>query len=179
MPLGTGDRDLLTDLPVILNIGGDKARVVPLDRDVILTRFGQGRGAAQRVGAGGDGAADGNQHGHILSGSEERKPAAVRCFEYDRFRIRAILPDVRDHDLLLLGVVLFGLLVGGQHLGKGSRRGGLDVFLSDLGDVLELQHIQLAEEPDFYIGHDQPSSSFFISASVSLAMVLPLKIAEL
>ena len=121
VPLGAGNCDLPADLPVILDVWADEARVVALDRDVVLAALCPCGGAAQRVGAGRDRAAYDNGNAYILPRPVRREGTAVLGAENDGLCVGAVGADIGNDYLLPGGVTLLCLLVGGESLGKGRR----------------------------------------------------------
>ena len=182
LALRPGDRELLPDLPRILYPWGyEPVRVAP-HGDVVFAVLRPRGAAAERVGAARDRFADVRGHAHVLPGAERRERCAVLRSEHDRLDVWPVLSDLRDDDALRLGMADLRLFVRRERFGQRRRRGRLDCRLTDLGHVLEPEHVERPDQLHFIVAvcrHVTQASSAFISARVFFASVSPLKIAEL
>jgi len=137
--------------PVVLNVRGHEAGIVPLDGDVVFAPLCPGGTAAQGVGAGGVGAADGDEHADVLPGAEGGQGPAVRGFEDDGLGIGAIGTYLGYHNVLFFRVHKLCLFIGLKGFRQRKRGGGLYGRLAVFGQILELQHVQLADKTDLNI----------------------------
>ena len=119
--------------------------------------------------------ADGELERHILSGAEVRGRFAVRAAEHERFGAggRTVNDLIHDESLEIrvqrLGKVVDGI-IGGDLLRRSFR----DDFFSLLAEIGELQHIQKADKPDFYVQRHYCSPPLSSSAQARPAVMSPL-----
>ena len=108
----------------------------------------------------------------ILSGTEIRKRAAVRLFEYERLCARIpMIDDLLNDERKEIGMQRFGIAVDGifrHDLVGGSR---LNRFFPGLCHVFKLEHVKRAEQTDFYVKSHYfvPPSARSLRASLAIS----------
>ena len=182
LPLRSGDRELLPDLPRILHPRRDKAVRVAPHRDVVFAALCPRGAAAERVGAARERAADVRVNADILPRPVRRERRAVLGFENDGLYLGTVLPDLGNDDVLRFRMADLRLLVCRERFRQRRCARCLDRRFADLGHILEPEHIERPDQLHLIVAvcrHVTQASSAFISARVFFASVSPLKIAEL